>query len=46
MEREMVLFRRQTGKEKEGKNELKKIKGCMEFRKISVCGVMIVKAMK
>ena len=31
---------------KRGKNELKNIKGCMQFRKISMCGVMIVKAMK
>ena len=46
MERELVLFKRKIGMEKEGKNELKKIKGCMQLRKISVCGVMIVKAMK
>ena len=32
--------------EKKGKNELKKIKGCMQFGKINECGVMIVKEMK
>ena len=42
MERELVLFRRQTV----WKNELKKIKVCMQFRKISMCEVMTHKAME
>jgi hypothetical protein len=37
-----VLFRRKTGKEKEGK----KIKECMQLRKIGMCEVMKVKAME
>ena len=36
-----VLFTRKTGKEKE-----KKIKECMQLRKIGVCEVMKVKAME
>jgi hypothetical protein len=32
MEREYVLFKRQTRMEKEGKNELKGIKECMGFK--------------
>jgi hypothetical protein len=36
-----VLFRRKTGKEKE-----KKIKECMQLRKIGMCEVMKVKAME
>ena len=46
MERELVLFRRKTRMEKRRKNELKKIKGCMQLRKIGMCEFMIVKAMK
>jgi hypothetical protein len=33
MERELVLFRRKTGMEKEGKSELKTIKECMKLKK-------------
>ena len=32
--------------EKESKNELKKIKVCMQFRKIGMCEVMTDKAME
>ena len=32
--------------EKEGKNELEKIKGCMQFRKIGMCEFMTDKAME
>ena len=42
MERELVLFGRKNGKEK----ELKKIKGCMQLRKIGVCEVMMDKVME
>jgi hypothetical protein len=33
MERELVLFKRQTRMEKEGKSELQKINECMQLRK-------------
>ena len=44
--KEAGFIQKANWKGKRGKNELKRIKGCMQFRKISVCGVMIVKAMK
>ena len=40
------FIQKENRKGKKEKNELKKIEGCMQFRKISMCGVMIVKAMK
>jgi hypothetical protein len=42
----MVLFVRQTGREKEGKNELKRIKECMQLRKVGMHEVVKDKAME
>ena len=42
MERELVLFRRQTRMEK----WTEKIKGCMQLRKIGMCEVMTDKVME
>jgi hypothetical protein len=44
----MVLFVRQTGREKEAKNELKKkkIKECMQLRKVGMHEVVKDKAME
>ena len=40
------FIQKENWNEKRRKNEPKKIKGCMQFRKISMCGVMIIKEMK
>ena len=40
------FIQKENWNEKRRQNELKNIKGCMQFRKISMCGVMIVKEMK